>query len=399
MASGRSDLLPCPVRTTSLTRRKFLATSSAAATVAMAPRALRAASAKVDAYSFILLGDIHYDKPEHHDMAWVKKELPNIFGSIAGFCQKTAEILPPLFTTLREKIAELNRDPTTRVAFVLQVGDVVQGACGNEELATRQNSDALQFVRDAKLGAPFIFTKGNHDISGAGAHDAFKRVFHPFLTEQSRAIDRRSAAVSSGRYIVDHANSQFAFFDAYEPTASLEWLEAVAARRTAEHFFVIVHPPVVPYGARSTWTIFSSDEDRPKREKMMEILGGQHGLVLSGHLHRFSALGRQTARGRFAQFALSSVIYNLDVQPTLERSGLKDYNGDLVNVEPKFSPATEQLRRTLFEAERPGITSFEFADLPGYAVVTVNGPAVQIDMYSGVGRKLYRRVDFTRLLG
>jgi hypothetical protein len=282
---------------------------------------------------------------------------------------------------------------------VLQVGDVVQGACGSEELATRQNSDALRFVRDAELGAPFIFTKGNHDISGAGSNEAFDRVFHPFLTEQSRAISDRAARVTSGRYVVDYANSQFAFFDAYEPSVSLEWLEAVAARRTAEHFFTVVHPPVVPYGARSNWTIFSSDKDRPKREKMMEILGAHRGLVLSGHLHRFAALGRQTPRGRFAQFALSSVIYNLDVQPTLERSGLKDYNGELVNVEPKYSPQTEQLRRELFEAEKPGITSFEFADLPGYAVVTVNGPRVQIDMYSGVGRKLYRRVDFTGLLG
>jgi hypothetical protein len=381
-----------------LTRRNFLRTSGAAATLTLTPRTLRAAAASRQAYSFVLLGDIHYDKPAHHDMAWVKKELPNIYSSIAGFCQKTAEILPPLFTTVREKIAELNRNPATRVAFVMQVGDVVQGACGSEELATQQDADALQFVRDARLGAPFIFTKGNHDISGAGANEAFARVFHPFLAEQVSAIASRATSVTSGRYVVEQANSQFVFFDAYEPSVSLEWLEAIAARRTAEHFFVVVHPPVVPYGARSTWTIFSSDKDRPKRERMMEILGEQHGLVLSGHLHRFSALGRRTRRGPFAQFALSSIIYNLDGQPAVERSGLKDYNGDLVNVEPRFSPETEPLRRALFEAERPGITSFEFADLPGYAVVTVDGPRVEIDMFSGVGRKLYRHVEFTGLL-
>lgn len=130
----------------------------------------------------------------------------------------------------------------------------------------------------------------------------------------------------------------------------------------------------------------------------MGLLGAQRALVLSGHLHRFSALGRRTSRGRFAQFALSSVIYAADVQPAFERSGLKDYNGNLVNVEPRFSPDTEQLRRTIFEAERPAITSFEFADLPGYAVVKVNGSRVQIDMFSGVGRKLWRHVDFTGLL-
>src|SRR5687768_8545827 len=111
------------------TRREFLAQTTAAAGLAFAPQWLRAAPVRQSAYSFILLGDVHYDKPEHHDMSWVKKELPNIFGSIAGFCKKTEEILPPLLATVRRKITELNRDPATRVAFVLQVGDVVQGAC------------------------------------------------------------------------------------------------------------------------------------------------------------------------------------------------------------------------------------------------------------------------------
>jgi hypothetical protein len=384
---------------TPFTRRRFISTTSAAAGLALAPVGLRGAVASPSAFSFILLGYLHYYKLEHHDMVWAQQTLPSTAGAIAGFVQKTREILPPLFATVHETIAELNRNPATRVAFVLQVGDLVQGACGSEELAGRQNSDALAFVRGARLGAPFFFTKGNHDVSGPGADAAFARVFHPFLTEQTRAVALSTAAVASGRYIVDYANTQFVVFDAYEPTKSLEWFEAVAGRRSAEHFFLVVHPPVVPYGARSNWTIFSSDKDRPKREKLMELLGAQRGLVLSGHLHRYSSLARQTRRGRFAQFALSSVIYNLDVQPTLERTGVKEYNGDLVNVEPKFSPTTEELRRALFEAERPTITAFEFADLPGYAVVTVNGSRVQIDMFSGVGRKLYRRVDFTGLLG
>jgi hypothetical protein len=300
---------------------------------------------------------------------------------------------------LRDTIAELNRTPETRVPFVLQVGDLVQGACGNEELFTRHATDGIAFVRAAKLGAPLVFTKGNHDIWGAGGKEAFVRVFQPFLTAETRAIDSSAPAITSGRYTVEHANCQFVFFDAYEPTTSLEWLEAVAAKRTAEHFFVVVHPPVVPYGARSTWTIFSSDKDRSKREHMMELLGAQRALVLSGHLHRYCALGRQTRRGRFAQFALSTVLQNATPQPQFERAGLKDYNGDLVNVEPRFSPDTVPLRRQLFEAERPGITSFDFADLPGWAVVTVDGSRVQIEMFAGVERKLYRRVDLTGLLG
>jgi hypothetical protein len=134
----------------------------------------------------------------------------------------------------------------------------VEGLCGREALAVRHHADAIDFVRTTQLGAPFLFTKGNHDITGPGAVAAFGKVFHPFLTEQVRAVAPASADVTSGSYTVACGSALFAFFDAYEAARSLEWFEAVAARRTTQHLFVVVHPPVVPYGARSTWHIFSS---------------------------------------------------------------------------------------------------------------------------------------------
>ena len=379
------------------TRRQFLATTSAIAGVAFAPHWFRAAPASNTAFSFVLLGDVHYDKAEHHDVGWAKQTKSTTAIS-PGFVQKTREILPPLFTSVRNTISDLNRNPATRVAFVLQVGDLVQGACGNEELATRQNSDALRFVREASLGVPFLFTKGNHDVSGPGAKEAFASVFHPFLDAQARVVSPAIARIKSGRYTVEYGNAQFAFFDAYDLVASLDWIEAVAARRTAENFFLVIHPPVVPYGARSTWTIYSSEKDRPKREKLMAILGEHRAFVLSGHLHRYCSLARKAPRGRFAQFALSSVIYGPDVQPALELSGLKDYSGDQVRVEPRFSPETEALRRELFELERPSITAFDFADLPGYAVVTVDGPRVVATMFRGITREAWRTLDLSGLL-
>ena len=380
-------------------RREFLGRVATAASAGLLPRAAAATATPRAAFSFVLLGDVHYDQFEHHDMAWMRKDMPGVVSSIPGFVRATNELLPGLFRTVRQTIVELNRTPETHVPFVLQVGDLVEGACGNAELFQRHMTAGIDFVRNAELGAPLVLTKGNHDLWGPGGAETFTRVMQPFLTEQRRAIVPNAPAITSGRYTLEYGNCQFVFFDAYPPTESLEWFEAVAARRTAEHFFLIVHPPVVPYGARSTWTIFSGDKDAPKREKLMEILGAQRGLVLSGHLHRYCALGRKTPRGRFAQFALSTVLQSADPQPQYERSGLGTYNGDLVNVEPRFSPETVELRRARFEAERPAITSFDFADMPGWAIVKVNGPRVEIESFSGTGRKPWRRVDFTGLLG
>jgi 3',5'-cyclic AMP phosphodiesterase CpdA len=379
-------------------RRQFIRKTTATAAVALAPRwAAAADSASGKQFSFVLLGDLHYDKLEHHDMAWVRKDKPNDVSQIENYTKITRATTPRLRATLRATIAELNRTPATRVAFVLQAGDLVEGLCGSEELAARQNMESLDFVRAMRLGAPFLFTKGNHDITGPGAAAAFGRVFHPFLTEQARTVSPASAEVKSANYTVDCGSAQFVFFDAYEAAKSLDWFEAVAARRKAEHFFVVVHPPVVPYGARSTWHIFSNEKERARREKFLALLGQQHALVLGGHIHRYNTLTREAGKGRFAQFALSSIISSPDVKPKTELSGLNDYTGDQIRVEPNFSPDTEAARRAVYETERPFVKSFEYADLPGYAVVTVDGAKVTVKMYSGFSRNLWRTVDLAAL--
>ena len=41
---------------------------------------------------------------------------------------------------------------------------------------------------------------------------------------------------------------------------------------------------------------------------------------------------------------------------------------------------------------------FEYADLPGYSVVAVNGPAVTAKIYSGVTRRLWHTLELSKLL-
>ena len=224
---------------------------------------------------------------------------------------------------------------------------------------------SLAFVRAAQLGAPFLFTKGNHDITGPGAVAAFGHVFPPFLTEQSRRVAPSAAAVTSARYTVGCGHAQFVFFDAYEAAKSLEWFEAVAAKRTAEHLFVVVHPPVVPYGARATWHVFASAKEQARREKFLALLGDQHALVLGGHIHKSNVLARTAGKGRLAQFALSSVLTAPTARPKDVLAGVETYTPDQIRVEPAFSPANEPERRAVYAAERPFVTAFDYADLPG----------------------------------
>lgn len=367
-----------------LTRRQFLASSVAA---------LPALSSAADdsAFSFALLGDLHYDKVDHHDLAWLDRHHAGDLSQIRNYSRITADLTPRLFDAVRQSVAESRSD------FVLQVGDLVEGLCGSEERSERQNREALAFVSSAKLGVPFLFTKGNHDVTGDGAPEAFKEVFHPHLQSQTRGF-KGGDKIERAFYTVQHRDALFCFYDAYD-VSSLNWLEAALAKRTARHCFVIIHPPVVPYGARSTWHLFSAGKDKAKREKLLTMLGKQHAFVLGGHIHRFNTLTRETSGGgRFVQFAISSVVNAAEPKPATELDGLKDYTPDQIRVEPKHSPETAEKRRAVYVEEAPFVRTFSYADLPGHAVVTVSGDRVEARVYAGVSRQLYRSVDLTQLM-
>jgi UDP-2,3-diacylglucosamine pyrophosphatase LpxH len=370
----------------SFDRRTFLGTGSATLASMLAANASSPAADAPGTFSFVLLGDLHYDKLEHHDFRKLEEKHQGDIRQIQNYSRITAQIMPALFAKVRDVVAR------EKAAFVLQVGDLVEGLCGSQELADRQNREAVDFVRNAKLGVPFLFTKGNHDVTGDGAIAAFQDVFHPFLKEQSSSF-KGVGQVSSANYAIEHQGTQFCCFDAYDKT-SLDWLESVLAKRTASRCFVVIHPPVVPYGARSTWHVFSSAKDASRREKLLELLGRENSIVLGGHIHKYNLISRQTAGGgKFTQLAVSSVVGDRSVKPKHELAGVEAYNGDQIRVEPEFSPMTEQERRAVYDVERPFVKRFEYADLPGYSVVTVKQGRVTTRIFAGVDGAVWKTVE------
>jgi hypothetical protein len=100
---------------------------------------------------------------------------------------------------------------------------------------------------------------------------------------------------------------------------------------------------------------------------------------------------------RFAQLAVSSILNSPEPAPKDVLSGDDQYTGDQIRVEPKHSPDTAAERRQVYDNERPFVRGFEYADLPGYAVVTVSGSSVRAEIFRGTGRKLFRAVALDRL--
>lgn len=339
-------------------------------------------------FSFALLGDLHFDRLAHHDMEWLKREKPNDVRQVENYSQLTKDTLPRLFGELRERIST---DPS--IAFTAHVGDFVEGLAGTPELARRHCREAIMFAQDAKLGRPFLFCKGNHDITGPGALEAFNEILLPFIAQEAKT---ELPSANGTNFVTRQGECLFIWFDAYQKN-SLAWLEATLKKRTERHLIFLIHPPVVPYGARSSWHLFAKPSEAEERTRLLNLLGRHRAIVLCGHLHKYGTIVRKTPEGSFVQVAVISVLPSAKVTPKDAVSGVNEYGPSLVRLEPNFSPETIEARRALLTAEAPHILHYDYADCPGYGIVKVDGPEITLDLFAGLGRRAFRSLPLTKL--
>ncbi len=337
--------------------------------------------ASADTYSFVYLGDLHFDRKAHHDLEWVKATMPGDLRQIEEYDRNAREFMPGLLRRVQTAIVSSNG----QIKMVLQGGDLTEGLCGSRERQEIQFKEARAFVCQFIPETPFLAVKGNHDITGPGAKEAYDHIMLPWLSEEC------GQKVDSASFFFLKGPDLFVFFDAYQNN-SPAWLEKTLKENAHRYAFVVMHPPAVPYGARSTWHLFSKPKEEATRERFLNILGSHRVILFTAHLHKYGLLVRKTATGAFVQLSLSSVISSPKVSVKDLREGIKNYSERLLDLEPEFQPATKDERRRALEHEKPYITRFEYADFAGYAIISVSDTRVSADLYLGDSGTLWKTI-------
>lgn len=322
-------------------------------------------------YAFVFLGDLHFDRPEHHDMEWVNETHPNDIAQIQNYCRVTEENTPALFSA----VSDLNGRQLQPLFSIIQAGDFAEGLCGSYALQTLQFEQAKTCVTEYFGAIPFLMTKGNHDITGPGADQAYRDHILPWLSSQV------NKPITQTSYTVKNGEDLFIFFDAYRP--DLDWLEDTLNHSNARGTFFITHMPVVPFNARSNWHLFAKDDQQPERQRLLGVLGRHHAIVLCGHLHDYSLLRRNTPHGSFMQLCMNSVIRDKDLPAEHYLAGKDTYTAELVNLEPSFSPDTLEARKRNLVKETADIDFFEYAKTAGYSVIKSYPDKIVINIYCG----------------
>ena len=337
--------------------------------------------------SIIVLGDLHYNQMEDHDLEWLKNQPGDLVQESIDYADYTNKYWNPFMNIVREKSYSVNPP----VKAIVQVGDLSEGLAGSVEKARQMNANTVKAIDSTKMPVPWIIAKGNHETYGPGANEAYQEYFVPMFRKQTN-----NSEITNADYSYTTGNIQITCLDSWDySTDIVAFLEKELSESKAKYKFVALHEPVVPVSGYC-WYVYNNDEAR--HNKLMEIIAKNKAIVLCGHLHYYSVLSRKTAFGPVVQVMVVSVVKDSSY---LEPSYLIDeFSPAMADSATNWSPETIPERKAQLTKEADYINYYKQTDLPGYAIIKINDDdeSVILEYFAAFGKKPYDTINLTNLL-
>ncbi len=337
--------------------------------------------------SFLVLGDLHYDLIDDHDMDWLGTKPDDLRQVTKEYTVYTGKNWDDFMGILRQK-AQTVKPP---LKAVIQLGDLSEGLAGSEPKAKQMASNAMKAIEAVKMPAPWIIAKGNHDVTGPGAVEAFQEFYLPVIRKQTGNPDIKNAS-----YSYTTGDVQITCLDPWDRnTDMVSFLEKELSASKAKFKFVVVHEPVIPVTERCWHTLRRNPE---QREKLLEVIAKNKAIVLTAHLHRYSVVSRNTSFGPIVQVMVISVVK--DRNYLIPSHVITEYGPSLAENLPNWQPETLEARKAILTEEAKYVTFFKQTDLPGYAIIKTDGKkgTVELEYYAAFGKEPYDKIDLTKLL-
>lgn len=336
--------------------------------------------------SFLVLGDIHYDLLEDHDMNWLQTKPDDLRQVTKEYTIYTKDNWSDFAKILRQR-AETVIPP---MKAVIQLGDLSEGLAGSEQKAEQMAGDAMKAIEAVNMPLPWILTKGNHDITGPGAVEAFQKFYVPMIRKQTKNPEIQNASYS---YTV--GDVQITCLDPWDKNIDMvSFLEKELSKSKAKFKFVAIHEPVIPVTERCWHTMKNNPE---QRENLLEVIARYKAIVLTAHLHRYSVVSRKTPFGPVVQVMVISVIKDRNyLVPT---NVITKYGPSLAANMPDWQPETLEARKAILANEAKYVSFFKQTDLPGYALIKTDSKTgtVKLEYYAAFGKEPYDSIDLTSL--
>ncbi|MBO7684644.1 MAG: metallophosphoesterase [Kiritimatiellae bacterium] len=359
-----------------MTRRGFLAGGASAVSLGafcgcrvpgVPPRA---GDAKGRSYSVPVLGDIHFDSPDtkryHADYthSTSKKRYRAHLAEHVRNSEMWKERMPRL---VRASGACMRGDE----AFALQMGDLVQGDCGNGATHARMLGDAFSFVKGAYGGRiPLVVVAGNHDIRGDIRGDGARATLEKWLPET--AAKELGVPVGGTTFSFRHGPDAYIVVDFNEPRPNLALLKRLLAETEgARYTFVVSHGPAVP-NCISRWFLLGEKKRDAARRELRSLLARRNAIALGGHTHKLELYDCALPEGRLTQFVFNSVWTKPEAAAmNVVGRGAAEYG------------RLDACMAELVSEYRPFVKDYLFATAAGHYRLDVSDSGVEVAFYAG----------------
>ena len=335
----------------------------------------------------MVLGDIHYDLLQDHDMDWLSTRPGDLRQVTEEYTKYTRENWNDFTVVLKKRIGS-SESP---VKAIIQLGDLSEGLAGTEEMARQMASNTMKAIDAIQMPVPWIIARGNHDITGPGAVKAFQEFYIPMFQKQTS-----NPEIKSANYSYRYQNVQITCIDPWDKETDMTaFLERELSASDAKYKFIAIHEPVIPVTERCWQTL---KNNQGQREKLLEVIARNKAIVLCGHLHRYSVVRRSTANGPVVQVMVISVVSDRNYKKPAKV--ITEYGPSLAENVPDWQPETLEARKAILSEEAKFVTWYKQTDLPGYAIIDIdekNG-TILLKYYAAFAEKPYDIIDLTKLL-
>ncbi len=326
-------------------------------------------------YDVLVLGDLHYDAMAFRQN--VDSLTTNRKKELARNLMRWGKPMPDML----EEAGEAAR----HTAFGIQLGDISQGDCGAGELQRKAFASVLELIgrlapaENAGWRLPAV--KGNHDIRGDGAPEAYNAVMLPYLERQ---FGQTCPVPGRANFSMVHGPDLFVFFDSIDAGEKdlLFVKKTLEAHPNARHVFFLTHLPVIPAsrGTSPFWLAFG--DNAALRRQLLDMLAARHAIVLAAHVHVTTLLSYRSAKGTITQFTSFSMPESWTNAPAFSA------NDALPELSKAIQTAGTKNHEALEDFENSICAFTAFSPAASFNILHVTKDQVVIDRHAASGTQI-----------
>lgn len=329
-------------------------------------------------YSIVILGDTHFDTEPasvYHSHYNEKVEWLNRVQR-AEF-KRNGEMWRERCPRLLKRAARLIDKDTV---MVFQMGDLIQGDCGDGEVHKKMLGDVMTDFKKELGGLPFVTVVGNHDIRGTDAEKAY----HEFMPQRmSMELGKKIEKTNFDFYIGKDAYIVIDFNTPDDAEVDRLLKETEGAR----HTFIIDHGPIFPSDDGSPRWIYhgkNTPEDIQARLHFRREFARRNAIVLCGHTHRTEFADWYGDGGRITQITMNSVWYKDEIgKYVIDAQGPEQYGMLRAKMTKNANGSKANPETAFFDEYRPGLRRYSHSPAAGCYKMYVTPKHVRIDFYAG----------------